>query len=645
MSRRRGTIGTATDKEQDMAAESTAADRCIDESAHAATAECDIVMKGGITSGIVYPGAIAALAAHYRLRSIGGTSAGAIAAAAAAAAELGRASGGFQTLAALPAELAQTDERGATRLFRLFEPQPRTRPLFDLLVAGLMPDKRRWMLAGLRWFLAAIGNFPFAALLALAISALALYALLHSGAPVYAILVAVFLGAVLFVLLLASSIVAALALRIPDNGYGLCSGMGSDDALTPWLYGKLQGLAQRERPLTFGDLWRGGDGASAIDDDAALRETYLRRIDLRLMTTALSHGRPYSFPLEINDFSFDADEWRRLFPAVVVDHLIALAGAAHGEGPLVGKYRLCAMAALPIIVPVRMSLAFPLLLSAVPLYRMRNDPDPERPGEWLHVAEKVWFSDGGICSNFPIHLFDATMPSRPTFGIDLTDGRFVRDNARDPDDYVWMPDHNGSGLTARVVDVERGGKRTVLGFLGAIINTMQNWSDSTQLGAPGFRDRIVHVRLTADEGGLNLRMRPELIHAVAARGREAARILLLHYAGTNPPEGIVTGWRNHRWVRYRVAMRLLEQALEGIRVAERETAATQAAILSMHAAPPSYRFKPAEQEQAARAAYSDLLALADHLADVREQLGTAIFEHDARDGPHPRPELRIRPRL
>ena len=52
--------------------------------------ECDLIMKGGITSGIVYPLAITEIAKAFRLRSIGGTSAGAIAAAAAAAAELGR---------------------------------------------------------------------------------------------------------------------------------------------------------------------------------------------------------------------------------------------------------------------------------------------------------------------------------------------------------------------------------------------------------------------------------------------------------------------------------------------------------------------------------------------------------------------------
>jgi predicted acylesterase/phospholipase RssA len=47
--------------------------------------ECDLIMKGGVTSGLVYPGAIATLSETFRLRNIGGTSAGAIGAVAAAA--------------------------------------------------------------------------------------------------------------------------------------------------------------------------------------------------------------------------------------------------------------------------------------------------------------------------------------------------------------------------------------------------------------------------------------------------------------------------------------------------------------------------------------------------------------------------------
>ena len=47
--------------------------------------KCDIVMKGGITSGIVYPSAVCKLAEVYRFVNVGGTSAGAIGAAATAA--------------------------------------------------------------------------------------------------------------------------------------------------------------------------------------------------------------------------------------------------------------------------------------------------------------------------------------------------------------------------------------------------------------------------------------------------------------------------------------------------------------------------------------------------------------------------------
>ena len=103
--------------------------------------ECDLVMKGGITSGVIYPLAVCQLAATRRLRSVGGTSAGAIAAAGAAAAEYGRDAGagpggradvGYPRLASLPDKLAAPDGRH-TRLFHLFQPQPVTRALYRQL--------------------------------------------------------------------------------------------------------------------------------------------------------------------------------------------------------------------------------------------------------------------------------------------------------------------------------------------------------------------------------------------------------------------------------------------------------------------------------------------------------------------------------
>jgi predicted acylesterase/phospholipase RssA len=71
---------------------------------------CDMVMKGGITSGVVYPTAVCELAKQYQFKNIGGASAGAIAAAAAAAAEYGRQNGiknSFEELGKLPNEFGR----------------------------------------------------------------------------------------------------------------------------------------------------------------------------------------------------------------------------------------------------------------------------------------------------------------------------------------------------------------------------------------------------------------------------------------------------------------------------------------------------------------------------------------------------------
>src|SRR5688572_24431112 len=95
--------------------------------------ECDIVMKGGITSGVVYPGAVLALKDRYRFRSIGGTSAGGIAAAVVAAAEHNRGGNGFDVVAELPGTLA-SEPGGRPFMLQLFQPDPPARPLFRVIV-------------------------------------------------------------------------------------------------------------------------------------------------------------------------------------------------------------------------------------------------------------------------------------------------------------------------------------------------------------------------------------------------------------------------------------------------------------------------------------------------------------------------------
>src|SRR2546421_12398885 len=87
--------------------------------------ECDLVLKGGITSGIVYPPLVIKLHRDgYSFRSVGGTSAGAIAAATTAAAECGKGSGGFEKLEKVREWLG-----GDRNLLKLLQASRRTAPL------------------------------------------------------------------------------------------------------------------------------------------------------------------------------------------------------------------------------------------------------------------------------------------------------------------------------------------------------------------------------------------------------------------------------------------------------------------------------------------------------------------------------------
>src|SRR6185503_4885556 len=90
-------------------------------------------------------------------------------------------------------------------------------------------------------------------------------------------------------------------------------------------------------------------------------------------------------------------------------------GASQKDETLIvppGYYRLPSAAKLPILLGARMSLSFPFLLSQVPLYAPQYQVGEAK-------LRRCLFSDGGLTSNFPIHFFDAPLPGRPTFGINL----------------------------------------------------------------------------------------------------------------------------------------------------------------------------------------------------------------------------------
>ena len=100
---------------------------------------CDLVMKGGITSGVVFPSAIRTLSETYDFHNVAGTSAGAIAAAFAAAAQYGRNVGAGDRFAELE-DMSRwlgdaSSPRGPSNLCALFQPTPDAEPVFDVAVA------------------------------------------------------------------------------------------------------------------------------------------------------------------------------------------------------------------------------------------------------------------------------------------------------------------------------------------------------------------------------------------------------------------------------------------------------------------------------------------------------------------------------
>jgi predicted acylesterase/phospholipase RssA len=527
--------------------------------------ECDVVMKGGITSGVVYPLAVCELAKRYRFRNVGGASAGAMAAAFAAAAEKGRDSGGFRKLAAQP-------EQVGSNLVSLFQPTRGTRPLFRVLLAGVHPRRRGLMKKlGVLGAVIAYGPVGFA-LGAITVLLLGWWSFVIAGETPAAEadwrgLLPIAIPAV------AGGFLGSLfahyrraCRQIQRNFHGLCSGFrggpqgGGPPPLTEWLtrtIDDLAGVSDGRGPLTFADLW-GPEAVEAWREaatgdaepvhflespaDRAERSGVGRAINLEVMTTNVTFGRPMRLPFDTRDFMFCPKEFRDLFPPKVMARLVPSNGAStaetewhcpcHHEETL---WRFPDAPNLPVVVAARMSLSFPVLISAVPLYAV----DEGRKEMEDRTPVRCWFSDGGISSNFPIHFFDSLWPGRPTFGVSLAP--FHQDWQTSE---VYLPPPMEESGPPRVRDTEK-----LFGFLAAILDTMQNWSDEGQSTLPGYRDRIVEVHLSEEEGGMNLAMPEERVIRLAARGQMAA-------AELNNFD-----FEQHRWARYLTAMAKLQQSV------------------------------------------------------------------------------------
>lgn len=475
--------------------------------------ECDLVMKGGITSGVAYGGVLIALGRAFRLRNVGGTSAGAIGAAIAAAAEYRRQTGGPTSFADI---LQRPVYELATPGFMagLVQPAPAGRPALRAGLALLRQRRAPWR-RGLTALGIVLASRWWAALASVLLAGVATYFVAGAGAPVaimVALLVLLWLCALGLAVLIPSLSVGLATRRLLEQpGFALCSG----DAITAWLHETIQAIADRPltKPLTFAELKAHG-------------------IDLAMITTDLGAARPVRLPLRSeHEYWFDPAELKALFPADVLAYLTATSE----DGPH-GLLRL-PQDELPVVVAVRLSLSVPLLFAAVPLH---PSPDPSR---------RSWFTDGGVTSNFPIALFDAWLPSRPTFGIDMRPFPLrggTPDRRAAP--RVFLPEADGP-MPPRWDDVTG-----VTGFVQQIVDAMQNWHDSAQAELDGFRDRVCVLRLGEGEGGLHLDMDATTLRQLVQDGREAGDKLSARFT----PDGL----ERHIKLRYDTLRRALGDELD-----------------------------------------------------------------------------------
>ncbi len=586
---------------------------------------CDLVMKGGITSGVVYPWAICELARTNRLWGVGGASAGAIAAAGAAAAEYRRQGdtdreAGFVELASVPLHLATN-----TNLADLFRAQRGGRRMFRVLFRG--KGSVLAIAAKEFWAPIAIGAVPGAAMMASAVAGTELTApIMFVGGTALAAS-----GAAIATL---GDLAHFVSRRMPANLLGLCTGMGAPGekpAITEWLYrvfNRIAGLPEDAAPLTFGHLKQ-------------------RQVDLRLMVTCLTLGRPYVAPSLPKTFYFSETEMLKLFPAKVVEAMKSDPPGpsdppmedAEASARKAGLFPFPIGDRLPVVVAVRMSLSFPILFSPIPLWTIdfvrpdnRRARDDTEMGNLL--VERVWFSDGGITSNFPVNLFDNPLPSRPTYAIDLQSfptGRMPTPGH--PENEVWLPRGNNSGVnpvlryrieprptkeSLQRAGVLQPGFGRMASMLSAVINTGRTWADTVALTQPGTRDRVVRVFQADDEGGTNLNMGPESTLALSARGRAAAQLLEDQFHGKQE-----WGWRNHQWVRF---LRLVQTAQPWLN--KIKTGSTN--VASLAANPPSY----------AKQSTQTLLEMLDALTEAQTHFARPLL-----NVPHPAGELQITVKL
>jgi predicted acylesterase/phospholipase RssA len=695
---------------------------------------CDLVLKGGVVDGVIYPGVLIELARRYRFQSLAGTSVGAIAAGLAAACEYSRRFGsnsGFDdVLRKVPDELAKesAQQPGNTVIRSLFQTSPKLERLFGVVVDTLSvpgPELAKELFQSLwrhywevlvTWFL--IGAALAVALICIGFAGIKdTWDCLLNLCPVNASAFEAVLKKLGLLIRTPSHWIAVLAAALAASlyffwrtikrevliltgqpGFGFCSGLsvdgGKTEALIDWLHRGLQGAAglRLNRPLTFQDLWDAPNGPKNADGSVQIKS-----IDLRMMTTCVSHGRPYELPLSDTStrLFFCLKEWKHYFPESVIAHLEEIARRYKdcepdvSPGAMVGNIRKpdlrnsphpedvppdldlreLPFGDLPVLVAIRLSMNFPILFQAVPMWAIDHEAGriETRPRAAAPRFKKAWFADGGVTSNFPLHIFDQPIPSWPTFGVfinkvsrkkgyngDLkveTDGSPLRT-------HLTLYHTSGRSEKWYEIDETASGTRKLpfrpSGFFDFLLGmgvAAKDWADNANLRMPGIRDRVVTVFQNGlTRGGLNLKIEGEQIRKLAyINGTEAGTKLAGKFYDAPPRfnENLVgsAAWLDHRWVRFNSYLNALKANLEGISASANMVAGSSPLRAQIAAAvnkEPLYFndcFEPKLSPAQSKAMTKALAAI--------EQLETELSDYRIKQPymPKPQPELKTTFRL
>ncbi|MBK6870990.1 MAG: patatin-like phospholipase family protein [Kineosporiaceae bacterium] len=366
--------------------------------------------------------------------------------------------------------------------------------------------------------------------------------------------------------------------------------VGDVPAVVDWLTDRIDDLAgiplgdngsSDSRPaLTFGELWLGRLGAPSAAETHQLRraadDAQVRCIDLAVVTTNLAQSRPYTLPFLTAERAEREGASRFLFcrsclagvlPVRVVAQMILASPAQARESTCPRHdgeilHEVPDPWDMPVAAAVRMSMAMPGLVRAVPLYTLDvespgplQDPygrvvAPTPPPPAVFVPRVQWFSDGGVTSNFPIHSFDALLPRWPTFGFNLAHLPTTPQGEEQLAEWVSVPAQDAAprARTWRRV-------ATPSAFVGALTGTALTWRDAMQADLPGVRGRIAVVRHGTGETDSALFLPQQTILALALRGFHAGQALRQRFTG---PDGELTDQTQtdrHRWIRLRMALR------------------------------------------------------------------------------------------